>query len=125
MWRKWKGGSLDDLLEEAGRHLHKEVHHVYTEDGELIKRPDQVSGHKIYIFAGTEPFDYKTLESSNRSIPLQQEASFSLMPGNTTKAAKPSPNFNRQHLYDFDWEKDKSLPRVHSILLCLTIGLTV
>lgn len=59
IWRKWKGGELSDLLEEAGRHLGHEVSHVYNEHGELVKKPEQISGNRTYVFTGAEPFDYR------------------------------------------------------------------
>lgn len=59
IWRKWKGEKLSDLLEEAGRHLGHEVLHVYNENGELIRNPNEISGGNIYIFSGHEPFEYR------------------------------------------------------------------
>jgi hypothetical protein len=50
---------MEDLLEEASRHLGREVSHVYSEHGELIKRPEQIAGNRMYILSGAEPFDYR------------------------------------------------------------------
>jgi hypothetical protein len=60
IWRKWKGGRISDLLEEAERHLGgKELLHVYSEDGQLIKNPKHIFAGRTYVFSGAEPFDYR------------------------------------------------------------------
>ncbi|KAI6191606.1 Doublecortin domain-containing protein [Aphelenchoides bicaudatus] len=114
VWRKWKGGELSDLLEEAGRHLGSEVSSVYTEDGELIKKPSQISGNRTYVFTGAEPFDYRTVDSFNRLTPIQQQPVVSLVRQNRP-VKQPVSKFSRKNLYEFDQEAmNRSPPRIYS-----------